>query len=64
MRACCFAWRKTWLIDERNLFSLSRHFHNVPEISACCAEMGTSARRIALQEHSLELQARLYASVV
>ena len=35
---------------------------------ARCAEMGANARRIALEEYSLELQARrhaeLYASVV
>lgn len=63
-----FSWRKRWLIDARDLFTSSRHFHNVPEMSARCAEMGANARRIALEEHSLKLQARacadLYASVV
>jgi hypothetical protein len=37
-------------------------------MSARCVEMGANARRVALEEHSLKLQARacadLYASVV
>jgi hypothetical protein len=64
IRVCCFSWWRTWLIDPRDLFTSSRHFHNVLEIFARCAEMGANARRIAIEEYSLELQARLYASVV